>query len=172
MGQAPGAGARVPIGSRVEVEVNLGAMGECGLDLPPAPAQLDRVARLFVRFARGHGTPPVDTPVRLHLGGHHVRTLATEAAGDRSAWRTCPEQGSYAGHSCPLAAVDVLAGHPGPLAVTSRPPEHPCAHPAPLPGAATIQADEQMTCVDYFAVRLLVNDVGQVTAVDLVLAEP
>lgn len=146
------------------------------LHLPPAPAELERVARTFLRFARGRVGPPVDTPVELHLGGRFVRTLANAEAGDRAAWAVCPDGGSYAGRTCPFSAVDRLAGTTR-VAVSSEEPQHPCAHPVPLPGAGpgrsvTLQPDASLTCVDWFAVQLVVNDVGQVTTVNLVHAEP
>ncbi|GGO73941.1 hypothetical protein GCM10012276_20760 [Nocardioides deserti] len=149
---------------------------EPGLDLPPAPAELERVARAFLRFARGRVGPPVDTPVELYLGGRFVRTLPNAEASDRAAWAVCPEGGSYAGRTCPFSAVDRLAGTPR-VAVSSEEPRHPCAHPVPLPGAGpgrsvTLQPDVSLTCVDWFAVQLVVNDVGQVTTVNLVHAEP
>ncbi|MBC9732447.1 PASTA domain-containing protein [Nocardioides marmotae] len=176
VGQRPAAGRSVPIGSRVTVEVSSGGSGVCGLGLPPAPAELDRVARLFLRFARGEGPPPVDTPVDLYLGGRFVETVPTTDTLDRAAWEVCPEGGSYAGATCPFSVLEPLAGSPR-VAVTSRDPQHPCAHPSPLPGAVegrsvTLQPDEALACPSWFAVQLLVNDVGQVTAVNLVHSEP
>ena len=145
-----------------------------GLDLPPAEADLERVARAFLRFARGGVGPPVDTPVELYLGGRFVRMLPNAEAGDRAAWAVCPEGASYAGRTCPFSAVDRLADTPR-VAVSFEQPRHPCAHPPRMPGAGgrvTLEPDASLTCVDWFAVQLLVNDVGQVTSVDLVHAEP
>lgn len=36
----------------------------------------------------------------------------------------------------------------------------------------TLTPDEPLGCTDYWAVQLFVNDVGQVVAVNTVLAEP
>ncbi|MDN4172335.1 PASTA domain-containing protein [Nocardioides sp. SOB77] len=175
-GQRPRTGRMVPVGATVTVEVPGKGTGTCGLDLPPAPDDLDRVARAFLRFARGEGTPPVDTPVDLYLGGRFVETLASAETGDRAAWEVCPEGGSYAGATCPFSALELLGETPR-VAVTSPRPEHPCAHPSPLPGAAAgrsviLQPDEALACPSWFAVQLRVNEVGQVTAVDLVRSEP
>jgi hypothetical protein len=68
---------------------------------------------------------------------------------------------------------------PGPLAITRDPPANVCAHPRPFDprqiggvAAVTLTPDEQLGCASYWAVQLAVNDVGQVVAVNLVLAEP
>jgi hypothetical protein len=164
-------------GTWVIVMVNEGGTGHCGLDLPPADHTRDRAARAFLRFARHGGHPPIDTPVRLYLGGWLIDTLPASRAADPRAWRVCPEAGAYAARTCPLSAVDALRDHIGPVAVTSRLPLHPCVHRGSIPGATadravTLTPDETLTCVDYVAVQLMVNDVGQVTAVNLVLSEP
>lgn len=140
------------------------------------PPDLDRVASAFVRFATGRNAyPPADTPITLYLGGRPVTTLAGRDVGDRTAWRICPEGGSYAGALCPFSALDLLVEHEGELAVTTERLEHPCAHPTRprvVGHSVTLTPREPQTCVSYFAVELHVNDVGQVTDVDLVMAEP
>lgn len=140
------------------------------------PPDLDRAASAFLRFATGRTAyPPADTPITLYLGGSPVTTLAGRDVGDHAAWRICPEGGSYAGALCPFSALDVLAEHEGELAVTAERPEHPCAHPTRprvVAHSVTLTPREPQSCTSYFGVQLHVNDVGQVTGVDLVMAEP
>ncbi|MDF1602406.1 hypothetical protein [Nocardioides sp. YIM 152315] len=138
-------------------------------------ADRERTARLFLRFARGEATsPPIDTPVNLYLGGRLTEVLSNHDAGRREEWRTCPDGGPYAGALCPFSAVDLLSGYDGRIVVTRHPPSHPCAHPAHGPSgrSVTLTPSGPRTCVDYWAVQLWVNDVGQVTDVNVVLAEP
>jgi hypothetical protein len=141
---------------------------------PSAPADLERVARYFLAFARGESDyPPADTPVELSLSAHVWKTLPTGQLGDRRAWRVCPDGGTYAGRVCPFSAPDVIREYDGPVTITDRPLRHPCV-PAPAMTAAgvTITPDAATSCLDYWAVQLAVNDVGQVTGVNLVQAEP
>jgi hypothetical protein len=150
------------------------------LDLPPADEVAAPVAELFARFARGerppHG-PPVDTPVDLYLGNRYLATLPAARARDPEAWEGCLE-GGYAGRTCPFSWTRPIADYAGSLAITSAAPEHPCAHPGPLPAeleayhAVTLTPDESLDCTSYWAVQLFVNDVGQVVAANLVWAEP
>ena len=175
--QKPPPGRTVSSGTRITVMVNQGGFGQCGLDLAPAPEHLDRAARAFLRFARHGGVPPIDTPVDLYLGGRLIETIDASRAINPRAWRICPAEGLYAARVCPLSALDVLQDHIGPVAITSQPPQHPCLHQGSAPGAHTTDAvtltpDENLDCVNYVAVQLLINDVGQVTGVNLVLSEP
>lgn len=177
LGQRPRSGADRLAGARVAIDVNTGALRQCGLDLPaPDPVWLRRVADLFVAFARGaQDTPPSAAPVTLYLGGAEQRVLPGRALDDRARWELCPPEGHYAARTCPFSAVAVIRGHPGPLAVTSARPAHSCASPARLrggPNTVTITPDESLDCTSYWAVQLLVNDVAQVVGVDLVWAEP
>lgn len=171
--QRPRAGAQVPVGSSVRVEANGGGMGRCGLGLPAAPPLLDRLARHFVAFARGEQDhPPTDTPVTLYLGGRQVATVMPD--DPRATWQVCPPEGGYAGFVCPFSALEQVA-RAEQLAVTSRPPEHPCAHPRELGGApysVTITPDESLACPSYWGVQLIVNQVNQLTGVNLVRSEP
>jgi PASTA domain-containing protein len=173
--QDPETDARLRPGDTVDVVVNE-PTGECGGELPPAAPDLQRVADAFLRFAAGEiDHPPADTPIGLHLGGHLVTTLATSEIGDRRAWRICPEGGSYAARLCPFSAVEILDAHRRQVVATAQRPQHPCAHPSrPRVGgrSVTLTPREPQACTSYFAVVLHVNDVGQVTDVDLVWAEP
>ena len=90
-------------------------------------------------------------------------------------------RGTYAARVCPFSALDTLASHDGPLRIADHPTTgSPCLatlSPQPptdtggnhvaevLPGGTT-------TCLNGFEVDVYYNDVGQVVAVDLVIAEP
>lgn len=79
---------------------------------------------------------------------------------------------------CPYSALRLIAGSAHGVVVTSAAPSHPCMHAPPPPArlsvyrAVTVTGRGSPTCVDYFAVQLFVNDVGQVAAVNLVMSEP
>jgi hypothetical protein len=164
-------------GTLVDIVVNR-PVGECDRSRtpPPANARWRQVGSLFLDFATGRKPyPPSDTPVGLLLGSRRVATLDTSQVGHRPAWRICPSSGSYAAATCPFSAIDVLRDFDGPIAITSQRPQHPCAARADTPYDGhwiTLTPAEPQSCVTWFAVVLGINDVGQVTDVDLVLAEP
>lgn len=176
--QRPAWGREVAPGSTVTLVVNRAPRAACGLGSWEPSELLRRAGGRFAAFARGEtATPPADTPVTLFLGG--VRRGVAVEPTDRSSWRLCPPAGSYAGRVCPFSAVEVISDWPGPLAITGAPPDHVCAHPAPFDArrhggsaAVTLTPDEELGCSSYWAVQLAVNDVGQVVASNLVLAEP
>ncbi|MCW2833236.1 MAG: hypothetical protein JWN68_1189 [Nocardioides sp.] len=178
--QRPAPDRMVALRSRVTVQVNSGAPGECGLDLPAPPPQLDQVARAFERFARGAmQDPPADTPVTLYLGGVRTEVISRQGWQRPAEWRLCPAGGGYAGRTCSFSAVDLIRNHDGPLATTSAKPPHSCAHPQPLSAtdaggrySVTLTPDESLDCTSYWAVQLIINDVYQLVAVNIVLAEP
>jgi hypothetical protein len=180
LAQRPRAGTEVLIGRRVRLEVNTGAMRDCGLDADRASADLQRVATAFVRFARGvNAAPPADTPITLFLGGWRTKVIDGEAQLTRRPWASCPAGGSYAGRTCPISPTRAIVDHYGPLALLDQLPAHSCTHPrAVTPGevgathSVTITPDEGLDCTSWWAVELFVNDVGQVVAVNTVLAEP
>jgi len=133
----------------------------------------------FLAFAHGElDIPPVDTPVDLYVGRRFVQTISSEQAGDRLAYRVCGPEGGYAGRTCPFSAVDVLAGYDGEVTVTTNPPSHPCLHLARVPEelvayrTLVLTATAPLSCVEYFAVELFVNDAGQIVAVGLLHTEP
>jgi hypothetical protein len=139
----------------------------------------DGIGHRFVDFARGESDSlPVDTPVGLYLGHQRVATIGDGDSSVRATWRVCRQ---YAGRTCPFSALDTLASYDGPLRLADHltapspclatlspdPPTHTGgSHVAEiLPGGTT-------TCLDGFAVDVYYNDVGQIVAVDLVVAEP
>jgi len=182
--QKPPAGTEVATGSRVRIRVNVGAKGQCGLDLPRADADLRGVAKRFVALARstsgGADTPiPVDTPVELFVGGVRQRTIPAERAAERSSWQACPgDDGVDAALGCPVSVLRPFRTYPGPIAATGEPPAHSCLRTTPLPDrldvyrSVTLTPDEERDCSSYFAVQLFVNDVGQIVAANLVVSEP
>jgi len=182
MEQRPAPGTRVATGSRVVLVVNGRGVGDCGLGLPPAAADLRRIGGLFVDFARGtepaHEGPPADTPVELFIGGVLARVIPTARMADRHEWRACPGGIGYAARSCPVSPLTPFREYPGPIAMTTEPPAHVCAHPTALPESldvyrsVTLTPDEGRDCTSYFGVQLFVNDVGQIVAVSLVLSDP
>lgn len=149
-------------------------------EVEPASADLQRVATAFVRFAQGKNpAPPADTPITLLLGGGQTKVLPGDVQTTLRAWGSCPAGGYYACRTCPLNPVRAIAEHVGPLAFLATTPPHSCAHPRPVTPAdlgatlsVTITPDESLDCTSFWAVELLVNDVGQVVAVNTVWAEP
>ena len=176
--QRPAWRSEVAAGSTVILVVNRSPKAACGLGLWEPSDILRRAGGRFAAFARGDiAALPADTPITLFLGG--VRRGVVEEPTDGPSWRVCPPGGSYAGRVCPFSAVEVVADWPGPLAITGDPPSHVCAHPTPFDArrnggaaAVTITPDEELDCASYWAVQLAVNDVGQIVASNLVLAEP
>jgi hypothetical protein len=140
------------------------------------------IGRRFVDFALGRSdTFPADTPVRLYLGNVYRRTLSTEQALDPRAWRTCV---SYAAQSCPRTALAMMAWY---VNVVGKPVrlggqgtgQSPClarTGPPPRDTGGTqrivITPSGRTDCLSGFWIELWVNDVGQVVAVNELLAEP
>ena len=176
LGQRPAVDVHLPPGSQVDLIVNRPS-GACGGRPPPAPTELRRIAQRFLQFTQDKAAdPPADTPINLYVGGGLIETLSTSRLRNHAAWGVCPESGSYAGATCPVSAVDVLRTYPGTLAITIQHPARPCAHPTRLRDmslrSVTITPRGPQDCTSYFAVELFVNDVGQVTDVNLVPPEP
>lgn len=167
-----------PIGSKVTVFANNG-IGECGLGLPSPAADLEEAGEAFVEFARGGAVDEhlLRNPVELYVGGRLVHTIpAWRAVHPNSYGWLCPTSGSYAASICPFSPVRSLRGYPGPVAVTSAGPEHPCMHArtfaATRERTVTLTPDESLACPGYFAVELAVSDDGRLLAVNVVHSEP
>jgi hypothetical protein len=149
--------------------------------LPGMEVDLERLAQLFVRFARGKPDgPPADMAVGVYLGGSLARTIESHDLADRAQWEgICPDSGGYAGRTCPFSVLEPLRSELDGMRIETRPVPHPCAHPAPM-GPSDVGATHVVTivprpagsCVDWVAVEIFLNDVSQVVAVDLVWAEP
>ena len=147
------------------------------LERPPT-AELTSLARDFVAFARGdQASVPLSARVALLLGNQQLGTISDDAADDAEAWEVCPEVGYYAARTCPFSALQPFRDMPGPVALSSEPPDHPCAHPAALPTwlraleSVTLTPATERTCAEYVAVQLFVES-GRIVAVNVVWAEP
>ncbi|MFN8192750.1 MAG: PASTA domain-containing protein [Nocardioidaceae bacterium] len=180
--QRPRAGRRIALGSRVTLVISPEWPGVCGRHLPPASPELRDIGRLFVDYARGSESGPdslpADTPVDFYIGGLLAKVVPSRQLADRSAWQGCPGEVSYAGRTCPVSLFAPFLAYPGPIAMTSQAPRHPCVRQRRLPAelgvyrSVTLTPDENSDCTSYFAVQLFVNEVHQIVAVNLVMSEP
>jgi hypothetical protein len=168
------------VGSKVTVFANQGVDGDgCGLDLPDPAPDLQRAGDAFVEFARGGPPDPhlLRNPVDLYLGGRLVHTIPAWRAVHRNSYGwICPTSRGDAGHICPFSSVRPLMAYPGPIAVTSQSPSHPCMHARSFADTrertVTLTADENLDCTRYFAVELAVGEDGRLLAVNVLLSEP
>ena len=106
-----------------------------------------------------------------------MTTIDGRTASDSPSWEVCPEARYYAARTCPFSSLQPFRDIPGPVAISSTAPSHPCAKPATLPSRfralqnITLTPDTELTCAEYVAVQLFV-DQGQIVAANLVWAEP
>jgi hypothetical protein len=143
-----------------------------GLTVP-----IDGVAARFLAFARGEAEGiPADTPVRLYVGNRYKKTIASAALSDRRAWEVCTP--SVQGSCRPVSALSVLRDIKQTPAMTADLPKACLATLAEEPtdtGGYSVGAlthPDPTTCADQFAVQIWANDVGQITAVNLLLGTP
>jgi hypothetical protein len=133
----------------------------------------------FLAYARGETDElPVDNPVRLYLGNEYQKTINAADIADRTSWNICA---IYAERGCPppMSAVTELreaAGEPTVedslqpgfcLTRLAEPPTDTGGSQFVVLGASGISS-----CIDNFAVQIWSNDVGQITAVNLLLGAP
>ncbi|GEP34671.1 hypothetical protein NSZ01_24390 [Nocardioides szechwanensis] len=178
--QQPTAGEPAPHGDRVHLVVNRNQDDGCGGPPGPAAGERDRIGRLFVEFARGErDLPPVDTPVDLYLGNRFVKTISAEDSGVRSSYELCVP-GGYAERSCPLSSipllaeggdVELLADNPYELLSLLEPETPPQFRDRNAVTVAPTR-DENRALLDTWAVQIGYNDVGQITAVNLLMGAP
>jgi hypothetical protein len=146
---------------------------------PAGPGQPDAdasaIAARFLTYARGRSDSlPVDTPVRLYLGNAYQKTIRPQQDG-RAAWEMCAKH--YAARTCPMSPLAALADSPVLPAVTER-PTGVCLAAWPDPpedtgGSRSITLEpHDADCTQQYAVQIWFNDVGQITAVNLLLGEP
>lgn len=142
-------------------------------------SELRIAAHRFLDLARGRvdcrlaGPLPVDTPIGLYLGNLRQHTIAADAIGARSEWNMC--EPGY-GPSCPVSPLDSLANVQGKVAISYRLPRS-CltslaGRPSDLGGSHVVvmQPAKRGSCASNFAVELWMNEVGQVTSVNLLLS--
>ena len=98
---------------------------------------------------------------------------AADAIGARSEWKMC--EPGY-GHYCPVSPLDSLANVQGKVAISYRLPRS-CltslaGRPSDLGGSHVVvmQPAKRGSCASNFAVELWMNEVGQVTSVNLLLS--
>ncbi len=179
--QRPQAGRRIESGSHVTLVISPHWPGTCGRDLPPASPELQDIGRLFLDYARdikpGRGIP-ADAPVDFYIGGRLAKVVPSARLTDRHSWRGCPGGSTYAGRECPISLFAPFVAYPGPIAMSSQRPAHPCLTRQRLPSdlgaycSVTLTPDENRDCTSYFAVQLFVNDVHQIVAINLAMSEP
>jgi hypothetical protein len=141
-------------------------------------SELRVAAHRFVDLAQEHvnarlaGPLPVDTPVGLYLGNLRQRTIAAQAVGSSQQWNMCV---SAYGHPCPTSPLGVIAAmRSKPViswALPSRCLTTLADRPTGLGGShvVVVQPAKPRSCATDFAVELWMNDVGQVTSVNLLL---
>lgn len=143
------------------------------------PGTPEAIAAAFLDFARGNrDTVPADTPVRLYLGNSYVRTVAAVDVDERSAWQLC--RASYAERDCPIDPLDVLDEHDLMPSITTDVLPSQCLQRLADGGPRDTGGSRSVALVPYpaprcgwqYAVQLWVNDVGQITAVNLLLGRP
>jgi hypothetical protein len=140
--------------------------------VPESDPDPDRVAARFLAFARGESDSlPVDTPVRLYLGGDYIKTIQASEVSDPDAWTVCPR---FMSMPCQISALATARGFGQQVALTDFLPTG-CLNPrSAKPPTDTggsqmvvLGLPEPATCKDDFLVQVWSNDVGQITAVNL-----
>jgi hypothetical protein len=139
----------------------------------------DGIGARFLAYARGETDElPVDTAVRLYLGNEYQKTINASDIADRTSWDLCAV---YAERGCPppMSAVTVLREAAGePSKEDSLPPDiclNPLAELPPDTGGTQVVvlgATGISSCIDDFSVQIWSNDLGQITAVNLLLGSP
>ena len=71
----------------------------------------EMIGTAFRDFARGGELPPIADEVDLYLGNAFTGFVTASSAKNQKFWATCTELGEYAGRSCPLSPLEVLAEH-------------------------------------------------------------
>lgn len=136
------------------------------------------VGAAFVAFARGGPLPPVADELELYLGNALTGVLAARQAGDRRAWATCTELGTYAGATCPLSPLTLLRGRE-PVDQVAEPRTDCLATYGPLPPdlrgldrtVLVPPHDAIDDCAESFAIQLVTDDQGELVAVSTLLGE-
>jgi hypothetical protein len=124
------------------------------------------------RLAGQAGALPVDTPIGLYLGNHREHTIPEDAISARSEWNMCAP--GY-GLSCPVSPLNSIANMRGIPAISYRLPGSCLAtlagRPSDLGGShvVVVRPAKPQSCASNFAVELWMNDVGQITSVNLLL---
>ena len=141
----------------------------------------DDVLNGLVAFARQPSNEtwasvPFAGRVKLGLGDRLLKTRSAQELRDPAAWKL--DVYLFRGGVGPFSALDVLAGHQGPLehhegsyrrcASPSRAPPRPVSRLRRL----SIQPREPASCLRWFAVDVFVDESGDIRAVTLDQWEP
>jgi hypothetical protein len=135
------------------------------------------LAAHFLAYARGEQDDfPYDTPVNVYLGNKFQKTIDLERDGGLSSWEVCAR---YAGRSCPVSAITELRDTKVGVVLASD-VKGPCLATladvlTPAPGGDTVvylTSEPSTDCMRQYAVQIWSNDVGQITAVNLLLGSP
>ena len=141
----------------------------------------DHVLDELVAFAREPSdetwaSVPVADRVQLGLGDWLVETRSTHSLRDPAAWMLDVDH--FRGGVGPFSSLDVLAPYEGwPLqygeeAQKMRVAAPPAAAAGLGPARLSIQPQEPVTCLRWFAVDVFVDESGDIRAVTLDLWEP
>jgi len=151
----------------------------------PVPDDLRRLAEAFIAYARGDAEAfPHGNSLALSLGGQVALLRVDDVAAvlaNRRTWRICPPgQESYGASSCPvdlLGPVVAAEVNGTPLVFEPDLGEVVCAPPrsGPMPEGRVVvvrPAPESRACALDFALALVADRQGRLTAVDLTLSAP
>ena len=150
----------------------------------PVADDLARLARRFVRYARGNAdTFPHRESITLSLGGRTVVAIddVGAALGARRIWRICPAGATtYGAASCPvdlLGPLESTIRNRGLLVLTAAPGPVVCAptRTGPPPtGRLVVLRPSRLwrTCASDFALVLAADRQGRLRSVDLTLSSP
>jgi len=159
------------------IVVRTWGMGDAQATPEPEPdPDPDGIGTRFLAYARGEADElPVDTAVQLYLGNQYQKTISAADVSDRSRWDLCAP---YAERSCPMSALTTLREFRQDPAVTDFLPDA-CldilVDEPTDPGGnrmVVLGVPEPQSCMDDFAVQLWYDDVGQITAVNLLFGSP
>lgn len=153
-------------------------------DRDTVPADLRRLVHRLVAYATGDGDLfPHARTIALALGGQAAGSIdhLTAARPGRAAWQTCPPGWElYGATSCPVdllgpirqaVANDVAIVYAGgPRAVTCAPDRTGLLPPGRV--VVLAPSPRWRTCASDFALALVADGRGRLTAADLTLAEP
>lgn len=150
----------------VAIPLNAEAMPE---PEPKPSADAMAAATDFVAWARGSDTvPQFADRVDLYFGGALMDRISSARVRDRIAWRACLSMVS----NCPPPIPDILVGR-GAIQFTAGLPEGSCR--VADTGSPAWRPDVTLTwrllmCRSWIAVQFRVNDLGQITAANLISA--
>jgi hypothetical protein len=150
----------------------------------PVASDLQRLARIFVRYAVGEsdGLPHRES-LSMSIGGQPVMSIDDIVAGlpNRKAWKICPAGWEmYGAASCPvdlLAPITSAAINGASLVYSGVHGNVTCAPPrsGPLPRGRLVVLRptlEWRTCATDFALVLAADDQGRLRGIDLTLSAP